>query len=50
MSDGIVPYQSSHLEGSVSEKVFSGGHSIHESPDAILELRRILRAHLKQVY
>ncbi|MEN3978447.1 alpha/beta fold hydrolase [Acinetobacter sp. CWB-B33] len=49
MSDGIVPYQSSHLEGSVSEKVFSGGHSIHESPDAILELRRILRAHLKQV-
>lgn len=46
MSDGIVPYQSSHLEGAVSEKIISGGHSIHESPDAILELRRILRAHL----
>lgn len=46
MSDGIVPYQSSHLDGAVSEKIISGGHSIHESPDAILELRRILRAHL----
>lgn len=46
MSDGIVPYQSSHLEGAVSEKIISGGHSIHESPDAILELRRILREHL----
>ena len=46
MSDGVVPYQSSHLEGAVSEKIISGGHSIHESPDAILELRRILRAHL----
>ncbi|WP_353141073.1 esterase/lipase family protein [Acinetobacter pragensis] len=48
MSDGIVPYQSSHLDGAVSEKVITGGHSIHESPDAILELRRILREHLEQ--
>ncbi len=46
MSDGIVPYTSSHLDGAVSEKMFNGGHSIHESPDAILELRRILREHL----
>ena len=29
MSDGIVPYTSSHLDGAVSEKIFNGGHSIH---------------------
>lgn len=46
-SDGIVPYKSSHLDGAVSETVIHGGHSIHETPEAILELRRILRAHLK---
>lgn len=46
MSDGIVPYTSSHLEGAVSEKVIDGGHSIHETSEAILELRRILRLHL----
>lgn len=46
-SDGIVPYNSSHLDGAVSETVIKGGHSIHETPEAILELRRILRAHLQ---
>ena len=47
-SDGIVPYSSSHLDGAVSETVIKGGHSIHEIPEAILELRRILRAHLQK--
>ena len=46
-SDGIVPYTSSHLDGAVSETVIHGGHSIHETSEAILELRRILRAHLQ---
>lgn len=46
ITDGIVPYKSAHLDGAVSEKVLHGGHSIQETPEAILELRRILRQHL----
>ena len=47
MSDGIVPYTSSHLPQAQSEKVFQGGHSIHAKPETILELRRILHQHLE---
>lgn len=46
MSDGIVPYQSSHLDLAVSEKIIQGGHSIQETPEAVYELQRILREHL----
>lgn len=46
MNDGIVPYRSSHLDGAVSEKIIKGGHSIQETPEAVLELRRILKLHL----
>lgn len=46
MTDGIVPYRSAHLEGAASEKIIKGGHSIQETPEAVLELRRILREHL----
>lgn len=49
MSDGIVPYTSSHLDGAVSEKIIKGGHSIQETPEAVLELRRILRLHLSDL-
>ena len=49
MSDGIVPYKSAHLDGAASEKVIKGGHSIQETPEAVLELRRILRLHLVQL-
>lgn len=48
-SDGIVPYHSSHLAGAVSEKLIVGGHSIQSSPQAVLELRRILRLHLREI-
>lgn len=44
-TDGVVPYRSAHLEGAASEQVLAGGHSIQETPAAILELRRILRLH-----
>ena len=47
MSDGIVPYTSSHLEQAVSEKIIQGRHSIHEETETLLELRRILRLHLE---
>ena len=45
-SDSIVPYSSSHLDGAVSEKVIPSGHSVQESPEAILEIRRIMHEHL----
>lgn len=45
-SDGIVPYKSSHINGAISEKIIQGGHSIQEKPQAVFELRRILRSHL----
>ncbi|MGB8169380.1 MAG: hypothetical protein WCF18_17915, partial [Chthoniobacteraceae bacterium] len=42
MSDGIVPYWSSHLEGAQSELVVPSGHSSHQNPQAIEEVKRIL--------
>ena len=42
-SDEIKP-----LIESISEKIIKGGHSIQETPEALLELRRILRLHLQQ--
>ena len=42
--DGLVPYWSSHLEGAASEKVVHAGHSVQETPEAVMELKRILRS------
>lgn len=42
-SDGYVPYASAHLDGAVSEVAITSGHSVQETPQAIIELRRILR-------
>lgn len=47
-SDGAVPYRSAHLDGALSEKVIVSGHSVQETPQAILELRRILRIDMAQ--
>ena len=46
ISDGIVPYDSSYLAGATSETIITGGHSIHESPETILHLRKILHDRL----
>ena len=46
MNDGIVPYLSSYLTGQASVKVIPGGHSIQETPEAVLELRKLLRDNL----
>jgi hypothetical protein len=44
--DGVVKYQSAHIEGVESEKVvFGSGHSVQEKQEAIQELRRILLEH-----
>jgi hypothetical protein len=44
-SDGVVPYQSAHLDGADSELAVPSWHSVQETPAAILELRRILALH-----
>ncbi|MGA7438030.1 MAG: alpha/beta fold hydrolase [Luteibacter sp.] len=44
--DGLVPYWSSHLAGAESEKVIVSGHSVQETPQAVLEVRRILTENL----
>ncbi|PKG53699.1 hypothetical protein CXF87_06150 [Halomonas sp. MES3-P3E] len=46
--DGIVPYASAHLPGAISEKVFIAGHSVQETAQAILEIRRILHQDLTE--
>lgn len=46
-SDGVVPYSSAHLDGAQSEKVIRSWHSVQETPEAIVEVRRILHEHLK---
>ena len=46
-SDGVVPYSSAHLDGAQSEKVIRSWHSVQETPEAIVEVRRILHKHLK---
>ncbi|MCF0254477.1 MAG: hypothetical protein HUK26_09110, partial [Duodenibacillus sp.] len=48
-SDGIVPYWSAHLEGAADETVIHSGHSVQETPQAILKIRSILREHLAGV-
>ncbi len=48
-TDGVVPYSSSHLPGASSEKIITAGHSVQETPEAILELRRIMHLHLARL-
>lgn len=41
-SDGIVPYQSSHLEQAESELVVPAGHGAFRHPEAVAEIKRLL--------
>jgi hypothetical protein len=45
-TDGVVAYESAHIEGVASEKVIRSGHSTQSRPDTIDEVRRILREHI----
>ncbi len=42
-SDGVVPYWSSHMEGAQSELIVPSAHPAHQNPQAIEEVRRILK-------
>ena len=46
-SDGVVQYESSHLDFTVSEKLVPSGHGAHEHPLAIDEVKRILKLHIE---
>lgn len=48
--DGAVPFSSAHLPGAVSEKAIPSGHSVQETPAAIMELRRILRQDMQELH
>jgi pimeloyl-ACP methyl ester carboxylesterase len=48
MSDGVVPYWSSHMEGAQSELVVPSSHSAHQNPEAIAEVERILKQHRRR--
>ncbi len=47
-SDGVVAYNSSHLDWAQSEKIVPTSHSVQDCIPAALELDRILRLHLKE--
>jgi pimeloyl-ACP methyl ester carboxylesterase len=44
--DGVVKYESAHIEGVASEKIVRSTHSTQSTPTTILEVRRILYEHL----
>ena len=45
-SDGVVAYRSSHVDGAQSELIVPADHTAHAHPQALLEIRRILRLHV----
>ena len=45
-SDGIVEYWSSHQPGAASEIIVPTGHSSYTHPNAVAEIKRILREHV----
>lgn len=44
-SDGVVEYWSSHVDGAESELIVPTGHTTYTDPNAIADLKRILRLH-----
>ncbi len=48
MSDGVVPYWSSHMETAASEKIVPSNHSAQQNPEAIAEVNRILKLHSRR--
>ena len=48
-SDGVVRYESAHIEGVESELVVRSSHSAQGKPETIEEIRRILQEHAEAV-
>lgn len=49
-TDGVVAYESAHIEGVTSELVVRSGHSTQGHPDTVEEVRRIFRGHVGSKY
>jgi len=47
-TDGIVTYQSSHLDGVESELIVRSDHGVQKDPEAVQEVRRILLLHSRK--
>jgi pimeloyl-ACP methyl ester carboxylesterase len=47
-SDGVVRYDSAHIDGVESELVVRSGHSVQSNPKTVLEVRRILLLHAER--
>ena len=45
-TDGVVSYESAHLDGAESEVMIRHNHFANDTPEATAEVRRILRLHL----
>jgi len=45
-TDGVVAYESAHIDGVESKKIVCSGHSTQGHPETIEEVRRILREHI----
>ena len=46
ITDGLVTYQSGHLDGAESEVIFDANHYLNHDIPIIDEVRRILRDHI----
>ncbi len=46
-TDGVVAYWSSHLDGAKSELIVPSDHGAYDDPQAMDEMKRILKLHLK---
>jgi len=47
-SDGVVPLESAMLPGAVSSLIVESGHRVHERPETVAEIVRILREHARE--
>ena len=47
-SDGVVAYQSSHLDSAESERIVPYWHGCVERPEVVQEIMRVLREHLRE--
>jgi hypothetical protein len=41
-ADSVVAYKSASIDGAESTRVIHSGHSVQETPDGVVEVRRIL--------
>lgn len=48
-TDGVVAYESAHLDGAQSEIILLSDHSVQQRPLAVREVRRILLEHLREL-